>query len=182
LNWCKRFCRPLRNHSATWPHRGRINTEAQWVRQPVLDRSSQNSEMRFPLHFRNACSRVVSACFDHSVDRKDAAKEGVSDYCASTADRGGHGRRASAQVGRRNRSELRRWSVHPSLISLGCLRALADKTGHLPALKAMKPDGDRNISLPDPRSCRLKPSCNPELSGKCHCLPRHHRKLDTVRR
>ena len=22
LNWCKRFCRPLRNHSATWPHRG----------------------------------------------------------------------------------------------------------------------------------------------------------------
>jgi hypothetical protein len=21
LNWCKRFCRPLRNHSATWPHR-----------------------------------------------------------------------------------------------------------------------------------------------------------------
>jgi len=20
LNWCKRFCRPLRNHSATWPH------------------------------------------------------------------------------------------------------------------------------------------------------------------
>ena len=20
MNWCKRFCRPLRNHSATWPH------------------------------------------------------------------------------------------------------------------------------------------------------------------
>jgi hypothetical protein len=20
LNWCTRFCRPLRNHSATWPH------------------------------------------------------------------------------------------------------------------------------------------------------------------
>jgi hypothetical protein len=22
LNWCTRFCRPLRNHSATWPHGG----------------------------------------------------------------------------------------------------------------------------------------------------------------
>ena len=20
MNWCTRFCRPLRNHSATWPH------------------------------------------------------------------------------------------------------------------------------------------------------------------
>jgi hypothetical protein len=24
LNWCKRFCRPLRNHSATWPHGGEL--------------------------------------------------------------------------------------------------------------------------------------------------------------
>ena len=24
LNWCTRFCRPLRNHSATWPHRGAL--------------------------------------------------------------------------------------------------------------------------------------------------------------
>jgi hypothetical protein len=23
LNWCTRFCRPLRNHSATWPHKAR---------------------------------------------------------------------------------------------------------------------------------------------------------------
>src|SRR5216684_8419941 len=24
LNWCTRFCRPLRNHSATWPHGGEL--------------------------------------------------------------------------------------------------------------------------------------------------------------
>ena len=26
LNWCTRFCRPLRNHSATWPHRAHSYT------------------------------------------------------------------------------------------------------------------------------------------------------------
>jgi len=24
LNWCTRFCRPLRNHSATWPHKAEL--------------------------------------------------------------------------------------------------------------------------------------------------------------
>ena len=24
MNWCTRFCRPLRNHSATWPHGGEL--------------------------------------------------------------------------------------------------------------------------------------------------------------
>src|SRR3954469_12552675 len=31
LNWCKRFCRPLRNHSVTWPY------EAEQYRQSAVE-------------------------------------------------------------------------------------------------------------------------------------------------
>jgi hypothetical protein len=46
LNWCTRFCRPLRNHSATWPHRGGINIDDQPLKQPPIAAAPQSILLR----------------------------------------------------------------------------------------------------------------------------------------
>ena len=62
MNWCKRFCRPLRNHSATWPHRaGSIQAIKDLGNHP-RPFPHQISETRIPHHFRNLRARSFSPC------------------------------------------------------------------------------------------------------------------------
>ena len=51
LNWSKRFCRPLRNHSATWPHSGRTHIRPSQDRQPRPDQRLRRRKSRFGLGF-----------------------------------------------------------------------------------------------------------------------------------
>src|SRR5215831_14526961 len=47
LNWCKRFCRPLRNHSATWPQsRKYLRNQSSVSTLPVLCDPRQTHETR----------------------------------------------------------------------------------------------------------------------------------------
>ncbi len=62
MNWCKRFCRPLRNHSATWPHRGGSIQAIKDLGNHPRPFPNQISETRIPHHFRNLRARSFSPC------------------------------------------------------------------------------------------------------------------------